>query len=116
VIVGSSLVVVASLSATFVVACLADGVQASPGDLIALALVALSAASLPFNVGGWGPREAAAASVFAVVGLGAEAGVAVSTAFGVLTLIAVIPGLVVLLVDRLAVSPSPSPVTEESRA
>jgi uncharacterized membrane protein YbhN (UPF0104 family) len=118
VVVGSSVVVIVSLSATFVVACLAVGAHAAPGDLIALALVALSAASLPFNVGGWGPREAAVASAFAVVGLGAEAGLAASTAFGVLTLIAVAPGLVVLLVDRIGASPSPSPspVTEESRA
>jgi uncharacterized membrane protein YbhN (UPF0104 family) len=109
VVVGSSVVVVAALSATFVVACLAVGVHAPVRDLIALSLIALSAASLPFNVAGWGPREAAAASVFAVVGLGAEAGVAASTAFGVLTLIAVAPGAIVLLADRIAAARSPIP-------
>lgn len=114
VIAGSSLVAVAALAATFVVACLAVGIHASPGDLIALALVALSAASLPFNVGGWGPREAAAASAFAVVGLGAQAGLAASTTFGVLTLIAVAPGAVVLLVERILTSTPP--ITEETPA
>ncbi|HEX7835730.1 MAG TPA: lysylphosphatidylglycerol synthase transmembrane domain-containing protein, partial [Pseudolysinimonas sp.] len=62
VIVASSVVVVASLSAIFIVACLAVGVDAPLGDLIALAVVSLTAASLPINVGGWGPREAAAGS------------------------------------------------------
>jgi uncharacterized membrane protein YbhN (UPF0104 family) len=114
VIAGSSLVVVAALCATFVVACLAVGIHASPGDLIALALVALSAAALPFNVGGWGPREAATASAFAVVGLGAPAGLAASTTFGVLTLIAVAPGAIVLLVERI-LSSAP-PITEETPA
>ena len=109
VILASSVLVVAALSATFIVACLAVGVQAPVPDLIALALLALTAAALPINVGGWGPREAAAASAFAVVGLGADAGVAASTAFGVLSLIAVAPGGVLLLFDRLAASPSTVP-------
>ena len=109
VVAGSSLVVVASLSAMFLVACLAVGVQAPVSDLIALALLALTAAALPINVGGWGPREAAAASAFAVVGLGADAGVAASTAFGVLSLIAVLPGGILLLLDRLPVSRSTVP-------
>jgi uncharacterized membrane protein YbhN (UPF0104 family) len=114
VIVGASILVVVSLSAIFVIASLTVGIQAPLPDLIALALVALSAAALPINVGGWGPREAAAASAFAVVGLGPAAGVAASTAFGVLTLIAVAPGAIVLLVDR--ISASPSTVPEESTA
>jgi uncharacterized membrane protein YbhN (UPF0104 family) len=101
-IVASSIVVVASHSATFVIACLAVGVEASPRELLALAVIALAAASLPINVGGWGPREAASASAFAVIGLGAGAGLAASTAFGILTIIAVLPGAVVLVVDRVA--------------
>jgi glycosyltransferase 2 family protein len=112
---GSSIVVIASLSAIFVIACLAVGVRLPLADLIALALVALSAAALPINVGGWGPREAAAASAFAIVGLGAQVGVAASTAFGVLTLISVAPGAVILLIDRIP-SPSPSVIPEETIA
>ena len=101
-IVASSIVVVASHAATFVVASFAVGVQASPRELVALAVIALAAASLPINVGGWGPREAASASAFAVIGLGAGAGLAAATAFGVLTIIAVLPGAVVLIVNRIA--------------
>ena len=102
-IVTSSVVVVASHLSTFIVACLAVGVEASPRELIGLATIALAAASLPINVGGWGPREAVSASAFAVIGLGAGAGLAASTAFGILTIIAVLPGAVVMIVDRIAV-------------
>ncbi len=101
-IVASSILLLASLTATFVVACLAVGVHAPLRDLIGLALLALLAASLPVNVGGWGPREAAAASAFALVGLGADVGLAASTAFGVLALVAVSPGIAVLIADRIA--------------
>jgi uncharacterized membrane protein YbhN (UPF0104 family) len=103
-IVASSIVVVASHTMVFVVACLATGVHASPAELVALALVVLSAAALPVNVGGWGPREGAAASAFAVVGLGAGAGVAASAAFGLLATIALLPGAAVLLADRIQVA------------
>jgi uncharacterized membrane protein YbhN (UPF0104 family) len=96
-IVAASLVVVAAHVGTFVVAGLAVGIEASPGELVGLALIALAAASLPLNVGGWGPREAASATAFAAAGLGAGAGLAVSTAFGVLTVVAVLPGAVVLI-------------------
>jgi len=98
-IVAASVVVVAAHSATFVVACLAVGVTASPRELVTLAVIALAAAALPLSIGGWGPREAASASAFALVGLGAGVGLAASTAFGVLTLISVAPGLVVVIVE-----------------
>lgn len=118
-IVASSLVVITSHATLFVVACLASGVRAPLGELVALALISLTAAAVPINVGGWGPREGAAASAFAVVGLGAAAGVAASTAFGVLATIAILPGAVVLLVDRVrrpSETPAIRPVTEEIHA
>ncbi|MEO6533997.1 MAG: lysylphosphatidylglycerol synthase transmembrane domain-containing protein [Pseudolysinimonas sp.] len=102
-IVVASALVVAAHSATFVVACLAVGVGASPRELVALAVVALAAAALPLSIGGWGPREAASASAFAIVGLSAGAGLAASTAFGVLTMVSVLPGLIVLIVEWAAI-------------
>ena len=51
------------------------------------AFVVLVAAALPTNIAGWGPREGAAAWVFALVGLGAATGTSVATAYGVLALI-----------------------------
>ncbi|GMA95548.1 hypothetical protein GCM10025881_23720 [Pseudolysinimonas kribbensis] len=86
-------------------------------ELIVLALVALSAGSVPVNLGGWGPREAASASAFALVGLGSGAGLAASAAFGVLTMIALAPGAIVLVADRIAASRAPTrrpvPVPQE---
>jgi uncharacterized membrane protein YbhN (UPF0104 family) len=123
-IAAASAVVVAAHSATFVVACLAVGVVASPRELLALAVVALAAAALPLSFGGWGPREAAAAAAFAVVGLGAGAGLAASTAFGILTMVSVLPGLVVLIVEWVAararrmpaLAPAPAGVMAERSA
>jgi glycosyltransferase 2 family protein len=96
----TSLLVVGGYLATFLLAASAVGVHASTMELLPLALVVLLAAGIPFNIGGWGPREGVAAWVFAAGGLGAGAGAATATAFGVLTLAAVLPGAVVLLLDR----------------
>ncbi len=67
---------------------------------VALAALALLAMSLPLNVAGWGPREGAAAWTFAAVGLGAAQGVSTAVVYGVLSLVANLPGLAVLLLDR----------------
>ncbi len=94
----ASLVVVACHVATFLVACAAVGVAATPQTLVAVSLVAVLAAGIPLGVGGWGPREAAAAWAFTAAGLDAAAGVAASTAFGVLALLSVAPGALVIVV------------------
>jgi hypothetical protein len=65
--------------------------------LLPLALLVLLAGALP-NVGGWGPREGVAGWAFAAAGLGAPAGIATSVAFGVMALVASLPGAVVLVV------------------
>ena len=54
-------------------------------------------AAIPFNVAGWGPREGAAAWAFAAAGLGAAAGATVAVAYGVLALVATLPGAALLL-------------------
>lgn len=96
----ASLLVVGGHVGMFLLASRAAGVDGSPLELLPLALIVLLAAAIPFNVGGWGPREGAAAWVFAATGWGAAAGASVATAFGVLTLVAVLPGAVVLLAGR----------------
>ncbi|WP_394551818.1 lysylphosphatidylglycerol synthase transmembrane domain-containing protein [Agromyces sp. MMS24-JH15] len=93
-VVAASIVVVACHVATFGVAVAAIGSSVPPERVAALALVVLLAGSIPFNLGGWGPREGIAGWAFAVAGLGASAGVAAATLFGVLAMIAVAPGLV----------------------
>src|ERR1700728_4558612 len=57
------------------------------------------AAGIPLSIGGWGPREGAAAWAFAAAGLGAANGVTVSTLYAVLMLAAVTPGAGLLLTD-----------------
>ena len=84
-------------AAVFVVAARAAGVEAGTGLLAALALAVLVVAAIPFNLAGWGLREGAAAWAFAAAGLGAATGATVAVAYGVLALVATLPGAVLLL-------------------
>jgi len=98
----ASVVVVAGHAATYVVAARAAGVSAPPATLLPLTMLVLVAAAVPANVAGWGPREGMAAWAFGAAGLGAHQGVAASVAFGVIVLVAALPGVVVLLVEAFA--------------
>jgi uncharacterized membrane protein YbhN (UPF0104 family) len=95
-----SAVAAAGHAAVFVVAARAVGVDASAGSLMPIALVVLVAAAVPLNVAGWGPREGAAAWAFATAGLGAAVGASVAVAYGVLALVATLPGAVLLAMRR----------------
>ena len=95
-ITAASLVVVVGHVSVFVIAAHSVGVHASLRVVLPLALLVLVAAALPTNIGGWGPREGVAAWVFASAGQGADHGVATATAFGVLMLIATLPGAIVV--------------------
>ena len=95
----ASVLVVAGHTATFVIAARVVGTTAPLGELIALLMVIQIAAGIPLSVGGWGPREGAAAWAFAAAGLGAAKGVTVSTLYAVLMLAAVTPGAGLLLTD-----------------
>jgi uncharacterized membrane protein YbhN (UPF0104 family) len=70
-----------------------------------LAPVILFAMVLPVSVGGWGLREAAAALLFPVVGATASEGLAASVAFGLMFLVATVPGLVLLRVRPNVLAP-----------
>ncbi len=91
----SSVIVLAGYVAMFVLAADVAGVGASVAELLPLALLALLAMSLPLNVGGWGPREGVAAWAFGAAGLGAGRGLTVAVVYGVLSLVASLPGAVV---------------------
>ena len=78
----------------FLVAARTAGVTASTPHLVALAFVVLLASAVPLSVAGWGPREGAAAWVFGAAGLGAATGVEVAVVYGVMSLVATLPGLV----------------------
>ncbi|MDY7544003.1 MULTISPECIES: lysylphosphatidylglycerol synthase transmembrane domain-containing protein [unclassified Cryobacterium] len=91
----ASVIVVGCHVATLTLATLAVGERMSGVRMITLALVILLGASIPLNIGGWGPREGIAGWAFALAGVGAPAGVAASTLFGVLTILSIAPGALV---------------------
>lgn len=84
---------------TFLVAARAAGATAPTREIVPLALVVLLAMGIPVNVAGWGPREGVAAWVFAAAGLGAQLGLTIAVVYGVMVLVAGLPGMVVLLVQ-----------------
>jgi hypothetical protein len=97
---GLSLGVLACFVALFVVAARATG-PATPADtLVPTVLVVLLLAGVPLTVSGWGVREAGAALCFAAVGLLAADGVAAAVGYGLLSLVAALPGVVPLLLPR----------------
>ncbi|MFD8522152.1 lysylphosphatidylglycerol synthase transmembrane domain-containing protein [Streptomyces capillispiralis] len=93
----SSVVVLAGYVAMFVLAGQVAGADASVAELVPLAVLALLAMGLPLNVGGWGPREGVTAWAFGAAGLGAGRGLTVAVVYGVLGLVASLPGAVVLV-------------------
>ncbi len=96
----ASAVVVLGHAATFLIAARAAGSTAPPSRMLPLALLAMLAMVLP-NVAGWGPREGLTGWAFAAAGLGADAGVATAVAYGVMVLVASLPGAVVLVAASL---------------
>ncbi|GAB2713544.1 lysylphosphatidylglycerol synthase transmembrane domain-containing protein [Streptomyces bullii] len=93
----SSVVVLAGYVAMFLLAARVAGTAAPVTVLLPLAVLALLAMSLPLNVGGWGPREGVTAWAFGAAGLGAGKGLAVAVVYGVLSLVASLPGVLVLV-------------------
>jgi glycosyltransferase 2 family protein len=101
----TSAVVVAGHAATFLIAARTAGVDAPASRILPLALLAMLAMVLP-SLAGWGPREGATAWVFGAAGLGAGAGVATAVVYGVMALVASLPGALVLAA---AWAPRPAP-------
>jgi glycosyltransferase 2 family protein len=93
----ASALVVAGHALTFLIAARTAGATAPPSRMLPLALLVLLAAALP-NIGGWGPREGMTAWAFAAAGLGASLGVATAVVYGVMVLVASLPGAAVLVV------------------
>jgi uncharacterized membrane protein YbhN (UPF0104 family) len=81
---------------TFVIAARTAGTTAPLSQLLPLALVALLAMALP-SIAGWGPREGGTAWAFAAAGLGAAQGVATAVVYGVMVLVASLPGALLLV-------------------
>jgi hypothetical protein len=94
----ASALVVCGHAVTFLIAARTAGATAPPSQMLPLALLVLLVMVLP-SIGGWGPREGAAAWAFGAAGLGASQGVATAVVYGVMVLVASLPGAVVLVVS-----------------
>jgi uncharacterized membrane protein YbhN (UPF0104 family) len=86
--------------ALFLVAARAAGSSASTAQLVPLIVLALLVMGLPVNIGGWGPREAFLAVAFGAAGLGAAQGLTTGVVYGVLAMVAGLPGVAVLFRGR----------------
>ena len=95
-----SVAAVAGHLAVFVLAARTVGVRTPVAELLPLALVVLAVSAVPLNLAGWGPREGAAAWVFAAAGLGAATGLATAVAFGAIAFVGTLPGAALLLAGR----------------
>ncbi|HEX8518542.1 MAG TPA: lysylphosphatidylglycerol synthase transmembrane domain-containing protein [Pseudonocardia sp.] len=112
---GLSVVTLAGYLALFVVAARAAGVTAPLSTLLPLLVLGLLAMVVPLNVGGWGPREGVLAVAFSAAGLGAAQGLATAVVYGVLGLVACLPGAVVLVLPAVRPTPAPDPMTARPR-
>lgn len=75
----------------------AVGVHLSAAALFAVVPVILFSMLIPFTVSGWGIREGAAAVLLPLAGVSAAEGIATSVMFGIAMLLAVLPGLVIMV-------------------
>jgi len=92
----TSLAVVATYLIVGVLAARAVGIDTAIAQLLVLLPLMLLAMLIPLSVSGWGFREAAAALLWPLAGLPAADGVAIAVAYGLLVLVASLPGAVVL--------------------
>jgi glycosyltransferase 2 family protein len=87
---------VAILLALFGCAGRAAGVPLDLATVVQVVPLMLASTTVPWAFAGWGVREASVATLYSLVGLDPAHGVAVSITFGLLSLAAAAPGLVVL--------------------
>ena len=99
-IVLASTVVVAGHAAMFMVAARTVGVPLSVDRLLPVGMVVLVASAVPASFAGWGPREGAAAWAFGAAGLSTAQGLSTAVVYGVMTLVASLPGAIVLFAGR----------------
>ncbi len=80
----------------FLAAAASVDVELSTLELLPIGALVLLGSAIPLNVAGWGPREGVAVWAFTAFGSTATVGLTVSVAFGVLAMVATLPGLLVL--------------------
>jgi uncharacterized membrane protein YbhN (UPF0104 family) len=104
----ASAVGVGGHAATFLIAARTAGAVAPLSQMLPIALLVIAAMMLP-SAGGWGPREGVTAWAFGAAGLGAQHGVATAVAYGVMVLVASLPGAAVLVIAWLRRDRPPQP-------
>ncbi len=106
----ASALIITGHTITFLLAARTAGASASFSRLLPIAVLAMLAMVLP-SVAGWGPREGVTAWAFGAAGLGVQQGVATAVIYGVMVLVASLPGAVVLVVAWFRGTPlrAPSP-------
>lgn len=95
-----SMAVVATYLGVFAISTIAVG---QPLPLIALVTIVpfvLLSMVVPVSIGGWGIREATAASIWPLLSLQAESGVAASVVYGLVSLFGALPGVLWLLLFK----------------
>ncbi|HWM07639.1 MAG TPA: lysylphosphatidylglycerol synthase transmembrane domain-containing protein [Actinophytocola sp.] len=95
-----SAAVLAGHVSMFLIAAKAAGATLPAAQLVPLVVVSLLAMGLPINIGGWGPREGVTVLMFATAGLGAAQGLTTAVAYGLLGLVASLPGALMLVRRR----------------
>lgn len=93
----ASLAVAAAYIGGFVCCLMALGPTGGPVLWVALIPPVLFAMLIPLSIAGWGIRESAAALLWPMAGLPATEGVAAAMLYGAVSLLAGLPGLIVLL-------------------
>lgn len=97
----SSLAAGTAHTAVMLLAARIAGVTTPLSGLVPVAMVILASTAIPVSVAGWGPREVTAAGLFASTGASADLGVTVTVVYGVLSLLATLPGAMLVLLPRL---------------
>lgn len=87
-----SVFIVATYLAVFALCALALQHPLPASAIITIVPLVLLSMVIPVSVGGWGVREAAAATLWPLAGLSSEAGVATSVLYGVVSLVSCLPG------------------------
>lgn len=83
----------------------ATGTILSAETWLTLLPLILTAMIIPVSIGGWGWREGAAAALFPIVDLSAEAGIASSITFGATIALAALPALFFILIQTKEMAP-----------
>ncbi len=95
-----NLVVTGALIGGFALCARAVGTDLTVAQALTLLPVCLAAMLVPAGIGGLGLREGAAAALWPLAGFAAEAGVAAALLFGLVSLVAALPGAVLLIRHR----------------